>query len=411
MFAVGTLGFVSCDDDTPPVETQDTVLGYEQIGEDAGNDSYTLKYYGSTDTQAVVISGTIDESLTLTNDVYWVLDSRVFVDAGTLTIDAGTIVMGMEGSGVNASSLVVTVNGSINAVGTASEPIIFTSVLDNIALGATAGTNLTVDNRGLWGGLVILGSASIGEDGGSDQIEGIPASETKGLYGGTADDDNSGTLDYISIRHGGATIATDNEINGLSLAGVGSGTTVSNIEIIGNNDDGIEIWGGFVNLTNLLIWGQKDDGIDIDEDYQGTIDNFIVIANSSDNMLEIDGTEDSEATTSTFNLTNGTIIGGGGNDRLALFKSAANCTISNVYWESFDTEDEDQILELASGVVTKSNLEFDVNYSYVVGEDTTDVTTEADMSVVGSSPTVGSDYTTSSATTFDWTFAKSESAL
>lgn len=92
------------------------------------------------------------------------------------------------------------------------------------------------------GGLLILGNAkgSFSGDSSENQIEGIPADDTNGLYGGTDDEDNSGVLNYISIRHGGALIGEGNEINGLTLGAVGSGTSISNIEVVGNFDDGIE---------------------------------------------------------------------------------------------------------------------------------------------------------------------------
>ena len=91
-----------------------------------------------------------------------------------------------------------------------------TAEADNIQPGQTFGTNLGVDNRGLWGGLLVLGNApsSLKGDVASYQIEGIPADDTRGLYGGTNTSDNSGTMKYISIRHGGALIGQDNEING-----------------------------------------------------------------------------------------------------------------------------------------------------------------------------------------------------
>ena len=146
-------------------------------------------------------------------------------------------------------------------------------------------------------GLLVLGKApgSFKNDVTEFQIEGIPAEETNGLYGGSDPADNSGIINYVSIRHGGTSIGEDNEINGLTLGGVGTGTTITNVEVIGNQDDGIEFFGGTVNASsNLLVWGQGDDGLDIDQSYAGTINNAIVIANStSDHGLEIDGPEGS----------------------------------------------------------------------------------------------------------------------
>ena len=94
----------------------------------------------------------------------------------------------------------------------------------------------------------MLGKGIVGEDAGQDDIEGVAEGYDFTTYGGTVANDNSGTLDYVSIRHGGATIANGDEINGLTLGGVGSGTTISNIEIISNDDDGIEFFGGNVDV-------------------------------------------------------------------------------------------------------------------------------------------------------------------
>ena len=123
----------------------------------------------------------------------------------------------------------------------------------------------------------ILGKAPISGSGSAEavQIEGIPASDVNGLFGGTDPADNSGELTYISIRHGGANIGEGNEINGLTLGGVGSGTKVENIEIISNQDDGLEVFGGSVNIKNVIVWNAGDDQIDCDQAWTGTLDNFI----------------------------------------------------------------------------------------------------------------------------------------
>src|SRR5690606_37850971 len=123
-------------------------------------------------------------------------------------------------------------------------------------------------------------------------IEGVPAGLSYGEYGGTDAADNSGSLKYVSIRYSGTTVATDSEIQGLTLAGVGNGTTIENIEIFSNKDDGIEFFGGTVNVKNVVVYGQEDDGLDIDQAYAGTIDNALVIqTEKSDSGLEIDGPE------------------------------------------------------------------------------------------------------------------------
>ena len=122
--------------------------------------------------------------------------------------------------------------------------------------------------------------------------------------------DDSGLLQYISIRHGGALIGEGNEINGLTLGGGGSATVIENVEVVGNLDDGIECFGGTVNITNAIVWAQGDDAYDLDQSYAGTIDNFIYIAGiDSDHGLEIDGPESSVNADGKFKLINGTMIG------------------------------------------------------------------------------------------------------
>jgi hypothetical protein len=208
------------------------------------------------------------------------LDNKVVVDEGvTLTIQAGTIVKGLPGENTLASALVVARGGKLLAEGTASRPIIFTAEADNIAVGQTAGTNLEkIDNK-LWGGVIVLGSAPISAENGDTEtnIEGIPVEEGYGLFGGSDEEDNSGVLKYISIRHGGISIGEGNEINGLTLGGVGNQTLIENVEVYATLDDGIECFGGTVNIDNALVFYQGDDGIDLDMNYSGTISNFGVI--------------------------------------------------------------------------------------------------------------------------------------
>lgn len=258
-----------------------------------------------------VLTGVIGENKTLTADKFYELGGKVFVsNNATLTIEPGTIIKGREGVGTNASALVITRGAKIEACGTADQPIVFTSVLDNIELGSTSGTNLTEETRELWGGLIVLGNAPISaKDGDTEtQIEGIPADESFGIYGGNDSADNSGSLCYISIRHGGALIGDGNEINGLTLGGVGSGTSVNNIEVVGNLDDGVEFFGGTVNAENILVAYQGDDAIDIDMNYSGTINNIYIIhgGDDTDEAFEIDGPENSTYTDGQFTITNAT---------------------------------------------------------------------------------------------------------
>ncbi len=325
-----------------------------------------------------LLTGNITESKTLTSDQVWTLQGRVSVmDGATLTIEAGTVIKATSGTGADASTLIIARGGKIDAQGTASSPIIMTSVSDNILAGGSypsSGPALSVGTRGLWGGLLVLGKApcSFKNDVTELQIEGIPASDTNGLYGGSDPADNSGTISYVSIRHGGAEIGEGNEINGLTLGGVGSGTTIDNVEVIANVDDGIEFFGGTVNASNLLVWGQGDDGIDIDQAYAGTITNaMVVLTEASDHAFEIDGPEGSAA--GSFTIDGATIVGTnddcsatGVDGEMADYRKGATGATNNVYVLNF-TSGKDVELDASAdaasytaGTLTFSN--WDIQY-------------------------------------------------
>ncbi|WP_452220180.1 hypothetical protein [Lacinutrix salivirga] len=326
-----TTVFTSCikDDDTPIII---------ETGNSGGNSNPNPIEVVENKT------GIISADETWTKDKIYRLNQKVVIDNGvTLTIQKGTIIKGSPGTGSLASALIVAKGGKINAVGTAEEPIIFTSTSDNISIGQTYGTNLGVNDRGLWGGILILGNAPCSFSGDVEeiQIEGIPADDTFGLYGGSEVTDNSGVLQYISIRHGGALIGEGNEINGLTLGGVGTGTVINNIEVVANVDDGIEFFGGSVDVSNILVWGQGDDGLDIDQAYSGTIDNAVVVLGDvSDHALEIDGPEGSA--TGAFTLQNVTLIGNitTGNGEYADFRKGATGTTTNIYAFGFKPESD-----------------------------------------------------------------------
>ena len=345
--------------------TDPTATNYsEEAKKDDGSCEYEEET--PTSTQTITKAGAITANETWTaNNVYKLVGKVVVEDGVTLTIEPGTIVKGEEGTGTLASALVVAQGGILNAVGTASAPIIFTSVLDNIQPGQLTGTNLDETDQGLWGGIIVLGRAKVSAGDGDvlSQIEGIPTSDAFGAFGGTDDADDSGHLEYISIRHGGALIGAGNEINGLTLGGVGTGTTISNIEVVANLDDGIEFFGGTVNVSNIIVGYQGDDAIDIDMNYAGTIDKFLVInGNNSDESLEIDGPEGVTYTNGMFTLSNGATNGN------ADFKSKAQGNIINVLLNtikirsSFETdcvtEKTDAYTNLINGNLIFSQAEY-----------------------------------------------------
>lgn len=199
----------------------------------------------------------------------------------TLTIEAG-VTLAADGSPADPTTDVIIVNrGSrISAIGTATAPIIFTSQ-----------QNLTANNvgdatQGQWGGLILLGRAPTGfcgtggpnnADGTSTTCQTAIEGVTGRFYGGPNRADNSGTLQYVQIRYTGVALADGNEVQGLTLGGTGSGTTIDHVQSHNSADDGVEIFGGNTNVKYFAVTGADDDGFDIDNGYRGFMQ-FIIAA-------------------------------------------------------------------------------------------------------------------------------------
>lgn len=240
-----------------------SVLAFTGCNNDDDDNGGGTPKPGEGEVITVTDDGSGTGTVTWTADNTYLLDGFVYVNSGqTLTIEPGTVIKGRPGQGDQASALVVARGGKIMANGTAEAPIIMTAEQDNLDgnLGTTSG---------LWGGLIVLGNARLNSAPGETAIEGIPTSETRGLYGGNDDNDNSGVIKYVSIRHGGTDIGAGNEINGFSLGGVGSGTTIDYVEVFANKDDGIEWYGGTAQAKHLVVGFCGDDALDYDEGYRG----------------------------------------------------------------------------------------------------------------------------------------------
>lgn len=417
--------FVSCGDDEDAV----LVVG----GDDDGMTTDDVMGVDAT------LSGNITSDMTLTADTIWELDGRVTVTNGaTLTIEAGTVIKGFAGQNASASALIIARGAQIQANGTAAQPIIMTSAADGIQPGETVGT-LDENARGLWGGLIVLGNAPISEDGDvtATQIEGIPADDTNGLYGGDDPADSSGSIQYVSIRHGGTNIGEGNEINGLTLGGVGTGTVVNHVEVVANVDDGVEFFGGTVNASNLLVWAQGDDGLDIDQSYSGTITNSVVVLGDiSDHAMEIDGPEGTME--GAFTLDGITLIGNENTSKgeYADYRDGALGASNNVFATGFpDGKD----VELDNNGVAQRFLDGDLTFSGWVVEgpspansifaekvgclencDDDDDTNDVDETPIIAGPdftTRAADWTTSGTSggadlgVFGWTFASASGGL
>ncbi len=203
----------------------------------------------------------------------YVLSGPTFVEKGArLTIQPGVQVRGQPGS-----ALFVTRGSTIHARGTAAEPVVFSS---NKPVGRRA--------PGDWGGVVLLGDAPTNRR--SNRIEGLAEADARGEYGGANATSSCGVLDYVRIEFAGYEISKDNELNGLTLGGCGSGTIVRNVQVHRGLDDGIEVFGGTVDLKRVLVSGAGDDAFDWDRGWQGRAQYVLLLLypNMGDNGFEGD---------------------------------------------------------------------------------------------------------------------------
>ena len=246
-------------------------------------------------------------STTWTADNVYHLKAVIYVQPGaSLTIEPGTLIRGNTDS-----ALVVAKGAQIFANGRKNAPIIMTSEDDDLVTWRASCEE--------WGNLTLLGGALIaatlddqgtGQPDGTDmaQMEGLTASfegDTLPLYGGDNDDDDSGVIRYVSLRYGGKVLSMANELNGMSVGGVGRATDIDYVEIMNNVDDGIEIWGGTVCFKHVSIWNIGDDSFDLDQGYRGKAQFGLIVqgycgtasqgSGIGDNCFEMDGAESAAA--------------------------------------------------------------------------------------------------------------------
>ena len=240
----------------------------------------------------------ITEDCELAADSTYHLQGLTFVDSATLTIGAGATIKGLPDG--EEAALVINPGAKIMAIGTAAKPIVF-----------TAGTS--APERGDLAGVVLLGKADLNLATETGKIEGL----TDVLYGGTADDDNSGELKYVRIEYAGHLIGADNELNGLTMGGVGSGTKISYVQVYEGLDDCFEWFGGAVSADHLVATGCDDDIFDWDLGWRGSLQFALGVhgtATSADpNGIEADNLNGNEGNTPRSNpkVANLTLIGNG----------------------------------------------------------------------------------------------------
>lgn len=370
--------FTSCGEDG----TSDIVINLpENGGGNSGNQG-----------QFVSLSGSITSDLTLDNtNEYKLTGPTVIEDGVTLTIPAGMVI---EAAATGADVyLAVAQGGKIIAEGTSSQPIIFTS-------------DANTPNAGDWGGLILLGKAPVNSITGNATA----TSEIGNLsYGGSVADDNSGTLRYVRVEYSGGKASGQSENNGFSFYGVGSGTVVEYIQMFEGSDDGVEFFGGTVNVSYLSVVNSQDDSIDWTEGYTGTItDAYVKHGVSHDKGIEADGYNTDVGNNSNplyFSkptVTNLTIVGlgsGTGNEAIRL-RAGTQGIFTNVkldgFAEGFDLDGDQGDNPTGAGV-----LSGDLNVNSVIFSDVTvnmkndtgETFTEADFLTVDAGAT-GTDYAT-----------------
>lgn len=288
-------------------------------------------------TDVCALPTTILEDRNLTNDIIWLMEGRVTVGNGNgtydfttdlvdgealvnvdLSIQEGTQVQGATGTFAN---LIITRGSRLFARGAADNPIVFSSDDDDL------------EGSGEWGGLIIHGFSYHNEcftAGLADTQCNVDSEGESGFAGGFTEDDDSGIIQYVVLTEGGFEFAPGDEINGISLMSVGSGTTMDHIQINANADDGIEFYGGTINTSHFVLTGNLDDSVDWDEGFQGTLQYYIVeqSADSFGNAIEAD-TEGSTEFDSVPFLINTTFVGNGTDGEMLRFKSSSGGVIFN----------------------------------------------------------------------------------
>lgn len=290
------------------------------------------------------ISGTITGALRLQNlaGTIYSLNGKVQVgqdlgadpnaptagaQSGVLTIDAGVTIFGASG----ADFMVVNRGSQLNVDGSATSPVVMTS--RNNVLGTS-----TASSIGEWGGLVILGRAPIADCADAAATGGTvgcvaPVEGTSGsIYGGASPNDNSGTIRYLQVRYPGFRVDTNNELNGITMAGVGAGTIFENVQVHNSSDDGIEWFGGRVNGRNLVLTGNDDDSLDVDSGFKAALQDIIVLqrTDGGDHIVEADSSgNDTRLPRTDVRFANFTFIGQTGRNTTLLLRGGGDYSFVN----------------------------------------------------------------------------------
>jgi len=352
LFMIGLVLF-SCTSETNDSEPTcfDGILNGNETGIDCGG---SCSPCDSNDLSGEILSDRILDASEYT------LSGRLIVKApAKLTIAAGTVI---KATGGTQSYIGIEQGAKLDVLGTSEEPVVMTSGEDN-------------PSDSDWGGLVIAGKAPINN--GATAV-----SEVGELtYGGTAADDNSGTIRYLRVEYSGAAFNSEKEFNGISLFGVGSGTTFEYIQAYEAGDDGIEFFGGTVNGNNLVVTNSYDDGIDFADGWNGNGTNWY-ISGAAKGAIEgsHNGTIDSATPVTTTTLSNITVVGPVTEGALYYKEGGGKWTVDNVYTTGinlgvkYKDSDTGAVTRLGNGDLQITNIQF------------ADVATDFEKVTGGSSP-------------------------
>jgi hypothetical protein len=290
-FSLATLALTNCGSDEPDIII--TLPGSEVI----------------EDLQAGIMNGNLEENFTLSANTIYNLNGSFIVESGAiLTIPAGTRIQASNGG--TSVYIAILKGGKIEVQGTSSNPVVMTSASGN---------------AGDWGGLTICGDATT--------TAGADAEAEVGgfIYGGTNDEDSSGSINYLVIKGTGAQINADSQYNGVSLYAVGSGTFISNVAVLNGSDDGVEFFGGTVSASNLFLENNEDDSIDWTEGWSGTIDNAYITHTISGFSTVFEGDKDN-GNPKFNNITAVSTVGG----TALQFKKESGATITGLSLTGYD---------------------------------------------------------------------------
>jgi hypothetical protein len=310
-----------------------------------------------------------DGTVTLSRGTTYKLTGALFVKAGaTLKIEEGTTIEAQTANGASSLYIVIERGAKIDAQGSATSPIIFTT---------------SVKERGSWGGLVIAGRApnNIGTDVQSE-VAGV-------VYGGTDAADNSGIMKYCILQYSGAKITDVKEFNGISFCSVGSGTIIQYIQVSNGNDDAFEWYGGSVDCSFLYANNNDDDNLDTDEGYNGTITNAYCVNTNTNASADSRGIESDNNPTnfvaspvSNPTFRNITLVGrtsvATGQQREGIYvRRGTKGIFENIYIENYATAigvEHNETLAFAGTALKMTNVQITKATKNIVGKDSKGVT-------------------------------------